>query len=75
MIKVFTDFPALLREKVGRVVEGKTATGDPIFASNPHFLYEFSASMRQPAIDVYILHESHFSSILYGVETIHLSVS
>ena len=24
--------------------------------------------MRQPAIDVYILHESHFSSILYDVE-------
>ena len=40
MIKVFTDFPALLRKKVGARVEGKTATGDPIFTSNPRFLYE-----------------------------------
>ena len=53
----------------------KTALADPILACFPLFFYDFSASMRQPANDVYILHESHFSSILYGVETIHLSVS
>ena len=28
----------------------------------------FSANMQRPAIDVYIFHEFHFSSILYDVE-------